>query len=76
MTSSSASSRPPVATPAEAGVRATGRLPKLLQPLDTALAVAACAATALVVALVTVEVVARYVFSSSILIHKTICLWR
>lgn len=55
-----------MATPAEAGVRATGRLPKLLQPLDTALAVAACAATAFVVVLVTVEVVARYVFASSI----------
>lgn len=41
-------------------------MPRFLRPIDAALAVAACFATAMVVVLVTVEVVARYVFSSSI----------
>lgn len=53
-------------TPAEPGAPAPSRLPRVLRPLDTALAVAACTATALVVILVTIEVVARYVFASSI----------
>lgn len=52
-----AADAPPVAAPG---------LPRLLRPLDNALAVLACTATALVVVVVTVEVFFRYVLSSSI----------
>ncbi len=55
-----------MATAAEPGEGEACRLPRLLRPLDTALAFAACTATALVVILVTIEVVARYAFASSI----------
>lgn len=55
-----------MARPADAIVAPVDRLPRFLQPVDAALAIAACTATALVVVLVTVEVIARYVFSSSI----------
>lgn len=41
-------------------------MPPFLRPVDTILAVGACAATVMVVVLVTIEVVARYAFSSSI----------
>ena len=55
-----------MATPAEPTSAPTLRLPRFLRPVDAALAASACTATAAVVVLVTIEVIARYVFSSSI----------
>jgi len=42
-------------------------MPRFLRPVETALAVSACLATAMVVLLVTIEVVARYIFASSLI---------
>ena len=55
-----------MASPGEPAAGQASRLPRLLRPLDAALALCASAATAAVVVLVAVEVIARYVFSSSI----------
>jgi TRAP-type C4-dicarboxylate transport system permease small subunit len=55
-----------VATPADPTAGRPLRLPPFLRPVDAVLAASASTATAAVVVLVTIEVIARYAFSSSI----------
>ncbi len=55
-----------MARPADRAAGPAPRLPRFLRPVDAVLAACASTATAAVVVLVAVEVVARYVLSSSI----------